>query len=64
MVVSDFGANLIEVFVRATIDSYLSPREVGITLLLINIYLIENKSSLLEGLKYNLNQKRAFLTIH
>lgn len=52
MVISDFGANLIEVFVRATIDSSLSPREVGITLLLVSIVRSTIVWVVLNGFKY------------
>lgn len=37
MVISDFGANLIEVLVRTTIDTSPSPLKVGITLFLVSI---------------------------
>lgn len=52
MVISDFGANIIEVFVRTSIDSSPSPKEVGITLLLVSIVRSTIVWVVLNGFKY------------
>lgn len=52
MVISDFGANFIEVFVRTSIDVFSSPKEVGITLLLVSIVRSTIVWLILNGIKY------------
>lgn len=52
MVISDFGANLIEVAVRATIDTSPSPWKVGATLFLVSVVRSTIVWLVLNGLKY------------
>ncbi len=52
MVISDFGANLIEVVVRATIDTSPSPWKVGATLFLVSVVRSTIVWLVLNGLKY------------
>ncbi len=52
MIISDFGANLIEVVVRATIDTSPIPWKVGATLFLVSIVRSTIVWLVLNGLKY------------
>lgn len=52
MIISDFGANLIEVFVRTSIDVFSSLKEVGITLLLVSVIRSTIVWFILNALKY------------
>ncbi|WMM25476.1 sensor histidine kinase [Tissierella sp. MB52-C2] len=52
MVISDFGANFIEVYVRTSIDVFSSLKEVGITLLAVSIIRSAILWLVLNALKY------------
>ncbi|WP_246565569.1 ATP-binding protein [Tissierella carlieri] len=52
MIISDFGANLIEIFVRVTIDTSPSPWKVGTTLFLVSIVRSAIVWLVLNALKY------------